>query len=194
MLKSRRIFSLGMLGALSLALAGCGGGGIKDALGYSKDAPDEFSVVTKAPLVIPPEFSLRPPQPGAPRPQEANMQPSARAQAALTGEEAAAASGATSSGEQALLAETGAAEADPNIRAVVNNETRTLVEKNAKLTDDILFWQQKTPPDERLVDAAAEKKRVEQNEAQGKPVTEGDTPSRAPEKPGFFSGLWSSIF
>ncbi|KAB7742881.1 DUF3035 domain-containing protein [Parvibaculum sedimenti] len=194
MLKSRRIFSLGMLGALSLALAGCGGGGIKDALGYSKDAPDEFSVVTKAPLVIPPEFSLRPPQPGAPRPQEANMQPSARAQAALTGEEAAAASGATSSGEQALLAETGAAEADPNIRAVVNNETRTLVEKDAKLTDDILFWQQKTPPDERLVDAAAEKKRVEQNEAQGKPVTEGDTPSRAPEKPGFFSGLWSSIF
>lgn len=122
------------------------------------------------------------------------MQPSARAQAALTGEEAAAASGATSSGEQALLAETGAAEADPNIRAVVNNETRTLVEKDAKLTDDILFWQQKTPPDERLVDAAAEKKRVEQNEAQGKPVTEGDTPSRAPEKPGFFSGLWSSIF
>lgn len=194
MLKSRRIFSLGMLGALSVALAGCGGGGIKDALGYSKDAPDEFAVVTKAPLVIPPEFSLRPPQPGAPRPQEANLQPSARAQAALTGQEGAAASGDTSSGEQALLAQTGAADADPNIRAVVNNETRTLVEKDARLTDDILFWQQRTPPDERLVDAAAEKKRVEQNEAQGKPITEGDTPTKTPEKPGFFSGLWSSIF
>ena len=32
--------------------------------------PDEFAVESRAPLTIPPEFALRPPQPGAPRPQE----------------------------------------------------------------------------------------------------------------------------
>lgn len=198
MLKSRRIVSLGMFGALSLSLAACGGGGgLKDALGYGKDAPDEFAVVTKAPLVIPPDFALRPPQPGAPRPQEMNLQPSATAQAALVGGESGitASAGAGSPGEQALLAHTGAADADPRIRAVVNNETRTLVQKDDSFTNDILFWQKKgAPADERLVDSAAEKRRVDQNEAQGKPVTEGETPSVAPEKPGFFSGLWSSIF
>lgn len=195
MLKNRRIVSLGVLGALSLSLAACGGGGLKDALGYGKDAPDEFAIVTKAPLVIPPDFGLRPPQPGAPRPQEANAQPALAAEAALTGQAPGAATVSDgSAGEQALLQQTGADAADPNIRQVVNAETRTLVEKDNKFTDDVLFWQQKSPPDERLVDSQGEKQRIQQNTAEGKPVTEGDTPSKAPAKPGFFSGLWSAIF
>jgi len=43
--------------------------------------PDEFRVVTKAPLVVPPDFSLRPPAPGKPRPQE--LQPESAARTAL---------------------------------------------------------------------------------------------------------------
>ncbi len=37
-----------------------------------KVSPDEFAVESRAPLTVPPEFDLRPPQPGAPRPQEAS--------------------------------------------------------------------------------------------------------------------------
>ena len=196
MLKSRRIVSLGILGALSLSLAACGGGGLKDALGYGKDAPDEFSIVTKAPLVIPPDFALRPPQPGAPRPQEANMQPSVAAQAALTGGAAGgtAAPAGETAGEQALLQQTGATEADPRIRQVVNAETSSLVEKDKGFADDVIFWKQNIPSDERLVDSQAERQRIQQNSAEGKPVTAGETPSVKPETPGFFQGLWSSIF
>ena len=196
MLKSRRIVSLGILGALSLSLAACGGGGLKDALGYGKDAPDEFSIVTKAPLVIPPDFALRPPQPGAPRPQEANMQPSVAAQAALTGGAAGgtAAPAGETPGEQALLQQTGATEADPRIRQVVNAETSSLVEKDKGFADDVIFWKQNIPSDERLVDSQAERQRIQQNSAEGKPVTAGETPSVKPETPGFFQGLWSSIF
>jgi len=40
--------------------------------------PDEFAVESRAPLTIPPEFDLRPPQPGAPRPQEASSADKAR--------------------------------------------------------------------------------------------------------------------
>lgn len=50
---------------LSATLAGCGSTGL-----FNRDRPDEFAVSRQAPLVIPPDFSLAPPNPGAPRPQD----------------------------------------------------------------------------------------------------------------------------
>lgn len=47
-------------------------------MGLSPSAPDEFAVESRAPLTIPPEFDLRPPQPGAPRPQEVSAAERAR--------------------------------------------------------------------------------------------------------------------
>src|SRR5687767_15986178 len=46
-------------------LAACGSGGV-----LSRERPDEFAVQRQAPLVIPPDFALTPPVPGAPRPAE----------------------------------------------------------------------------------------------------------------------------
>lgn len=197
-----RTQSLAVLCALSLSLAACGGGSsLKDLLGYGKSAPDEFDVITKAPLVMPPDFSLRPPEPGAPRPQEKMFEPSLVAQRTLTGETVsqqevadAAAADNVSPGEEVLLQKTGGAEANPAIRKVVNNEMRSLVERDDSFTDDVLFWREKTAPDEVMVDAQGERQRLQQNAAEGKPVTAGETPTVEPEKKGFFSGLWSSIF
>ena len=64
-----------------LGLSGCQSA--SKALGMSKVVPDEFRVVTKAPLVVPPDYALRPPAPGEPRPQE--LQPESAARAALLG-------------------------------------------------------------------------------------------------------------
>ncbi len=50
----------------------------------NKVTPDEFRVVTKAPLVVPPDYALRPPAPGKPRPQE--LQPESVARNALLGQ------------------------------------------------------------------------------------------------------------
>ena len=47
-----------------LALAACGGD-VKETLGLNKEAPDEFVVVSRPPLVVPPDFDLQPPRPGA---------------------------------------------------------------------------------------------------------------------------------
>ena len=47
------------------SLAACGEGGIAN-----RERPDEFAVQRQAPLVIPPDFELTPPVPGAPRPAE----------------------------------------------------------------------------------------------------------------------------
>jgi hypothetical protein len=49
-------------------IAGCTD--FKKTIGLEPTLPDEFAVESRAPLTIPPDFELRPPQPGASRPQE----------------------------------------------------------------------------------------------------------------------------
>jgi len=51
-----------------LSLSACDS--FKRAIGMERTSPDEFAVESRAPLTIPPDFDLRPPQPGASRPQE----------------------------------------------------------------------------------------------------------------------------
>jgi hypothetical protein len=55
---------------LPLVLAGCQDGDVSRTFGLNRDAPDEFQVTTQVPLSMPPDFTLRPPRAGAPRPQE----------------------------------------------------------------------------------------------------------------------------
>jgi hypothetical protein len=69
-----------------LHLGGCSKGTVQDALGMSKRAPDEFAVVRRAPLIVPPDYDLRPPDPGAPRPSIGTTSDQARV--ALTGSQA----------------------------------------------------------------------------------------------------------
>ncbi len=49
----------------AVLLAGCGSSGL-----LGRERPDEFAVQRQAPLVVPPDFALVPPTPGAPRPTE----------------------------------------------------------------------------------------------------------------------------
>lgn len=70
-------------------LAGCSEA--RQAMGLGKRAPDEFTVVKRAPLSLPPQYTLRPPEPGAPRPQEPSPTEQARQQV-LGGGSAGAAS------------------------------------------------------------------------------------------------------
>ncbi|HZD26573.1 MAG TPA: DUF3035 domain-containing protein, partial [Alphaproteobacteria bacterium] len=70
--------TLALVAATTLA-AGLGAcSTLKEQVGLTKRPPDEFTVVTKAPLVIPPDFTLRPPAPGAKRPQDIQPDTSAR--------------------------------------------------------------------------------------------------------------------
>jgi hypothetical protein len=66
----RRAIPLLPVGCLSLVLLLPGCSDMRVALGMDRVGPDEFVVESRAPLTIPPDFNLRPPQPGAPRPQE----------------------------------------------------------------------------------------------------------------------------
>ncbi len=56
---------LALIAGSAASLAGCGSGGF-----LNRERPDEFAVQRQAPLVVPPDFNLVPPAPGAPRPAE----------------------------------------------------------------------------------------------------------------------------
>lgn len=145
-------------------LAGCQS--TQKALGMSKVTPDEFRVVTKAPLVVPPDYALRPPAPGEPRPQE--LQPESAARNALLGQREAE---QRSDGEKLLVAKAGAEKADPLVRYVVDDEFGDIAHKEKGFADRVMFWKKDEPsaPQQTAaldgsnapLDPAAEKERVE---------------------------------
>src|SRR5882672_9428185 len=110
------IFSLGF------SLIGCEG--IRQATGAAKLPPDEFTVLTKAPLVLPPDYNLRPPQPGIASRNEPDADDQGRnALFQQTPAEASAALGtAYSDGEKLLLTKSNALIVDPNIRHNVTSD------------------------------------------------------------------------
>src|SRR4051794_11250367 len=97
----QRIAFAGLLAACA-GMAGCSGDQISRSLGFTRDAPDEFTVTTRAPLAMPPSFALPPPSPGAARPQEQSER--AQAELALVPQMALGATGeSNSAGQQALV-------------------------------------------------------------------------------------------
>jgi hypothetical protein len=108
--------------SLGFSLIGCDS--LRQATGAAKLPPDEFTVLTKAPLIIPPDYNLRPPQPGVASRNEVDADDQARSalfpQNAIAA--AAALGAAYSDGEKLLLAKTNALSIDPNIRRSVSSD------------------------------------------------------------------------
>jgi hypothetical protein len=181
--------AVGVAVLLALSLAGCSQ--TRQALGLTKQAPDEFQVVARAPLSLPPDYNLRPPAPGAPRPQEGTA--SDQAKTAVFGYQAGGALGdapaGSSQGEAALLQSAGATGIDPNIRLLVDQETSSLIEQDKKFIDDLIFWRDPEPPGE-VIDPVAEQQRLQENAALGNPVTEGETPIIERRERGLLEGIF----
>ncbi len=117
----RKPFSIVALGAATL-LSGCGHDGV------NRVRPDEFAVARAAPLVIPPDFSLVPPAPGAPRPQDNNGQN--QALDAMFG-----GSAVRSSGENATLDAAGRTTAEVGVRSAAGSPDTNVVDKGSTTRD-----------------------------------------------------------
>jgi len=138
---------LALLGLGLTALAGCQS--LRDEAGLSRQAPDEFAVTTKAPLIIPPDFNLRPPAPGAAPLNQTD--PTASAEVAMFNTEdpaiaAAQMQGNYTPGERMLLAHAGVQNADPTIRAQLQSDERNMQGADSSFTDRILGSPAKAPP------------------------------------------------
>jgi hypothetical protein len=164
--------------ALALTLSACGN--FKEAIGATKQSPDEFAIQTRAPLAVPPDFSLKPPTPGAPRPQDADV--SLRARQALLGN--APARPATE-GENALLANAGTDKADPTIRTELLSEQRQRRTDAARYSyaDAILFWQAAPVDNGQPLDAAEESRRLSESQVVNAQTTTDATPAATTTPP-----------
>lgn len=154
---TKTIALLAVVAAASAATSGCGG--LARAAGATKVSPDEFRVVTQAPLTLPPDYSLRPPRPGEPRPQEYTSGDDARA--TLFGQDTAA---QASQGERQLVNDAGATSTDPTIRDTLDFESQGVVHRNQGFVDRLLSFGG-APPANATVDPQAEQARLAEEEA-----------------------------
>lgn len=173
--------------AVVVLLSGCGDSSLTRTFGLTRDAPDEFTVVTRAPLSMPPDFSLRPPAPGAARPQDQSDR--SLAESALVPEAAlGSAPAGVSPGQAALVRDAGGA-APADIRQRVDQEA-SLDTSNDSFIDRLLYWR-KPDTQQAVVNSTAEAKRLRDNAALGQSPDAGDTPIIRDKKQGWFQSLFS---
>ena len=163
MFPTRHCARLAPVVLFALLLGGCEA--TKNALGINKTSPDESRVSVYSPLVVPPDFQLRPPGPGgvevqAPRNQARQVTsvaigPDGRIVTSVaggTGPEDA------SAGELAILRQAGALAPPEGIRDLASAQEESLRRLNTLLTDMILFGER--DPDARQP-APQERARIE---------------------------------
>lgn len=115
-----------------LMLAACGDDA-SDAFGYGKSAPDEFTVISRPPLILPPDYNLRPPGSGSAR--AAIPKPNEVAKILVLGRDAGTAQKNTP-GEDTLLENAAATPpTGDSIREVIENERTGTVSKSPDLTE-----------------------------------------------------------
>lgn len=134
MKKSLLTLAAGAALAATTACSSTGNGG--------GSTPNEFRVVTKAPLSIPPEYSLRPPPAGTTLPAEVEA-----ANTSVTTAFGAGFGKDASASERALVAAAGANAANPAVRAQIDYEETKSIRKSQTVADRILFWRRDKPED-----------------------------------------------
>lgn len=174
-----------------------------------KNSPDEFAVYSRAPLSLPPNYALRPPVPGATRPQD--VVPRKEAKEAIMGQrgDGANISGAAatpsasanfvagSPGVMALLRDAGGLDADPNIRATINQETSIFTDQGVLFADKLLFWRKQKEKGVAL-DPDAEARRIRNAKAMGRPITDHNPPpptiQRSKDRKPKSKSFWERFF
>ncbi len=174
------------LTAAAAALAACSGDKFGRTFGFIHDAPDEFTVTTRAPLAMPPSFILPPPRPGETRPQEQSER--RQAELALVPQMALSTpTGGTSPGQQALVQAAGPP-APAQIRAEVDQQANR-DRPSQGIADKLMFWRKPAQPG-IVVDPTKEEQRLRENAALGQSQENGDTPIVQPKKRAWLEGIF----
>jgi hypothetical protein len=162
-IRSAAVLSIVAVSALSLGACTS----MRQSIGLTKITPDAFLTVSTAPLTVPPEYGLRPPAPGQPRPQE--LAPESAARQILLGQRQAV---TRTAGEQMFVAQAGADRADPLARYVIDDEFGDLAHKEQSFADRLMFWRSDAPSTQAAtvsqtasgaltIDAASEAERLQ---------------------------------
>jgi hypothetical protein len=143
----------------TLALGACGQG-VKKSLGLERNTPDEFAVVERAPLTLPPNYQLVAPQPGASRPQEQTAANTARGLVLRSEPSAPKAISGLSTSENALLNKAGSQKADPAIRTQLATDKHVNEDPNRPVIEKIGLRGNADIEQGKALDASAEAQRL----------------------------------
>lgn len=162
----RHMIKMTSLAVLALATTACSSVGKQ--LGLTRQAPNEFNILTKAPLSVPPEYNLRPPKIGESSLENNYSQETARE--ALIGDIDSA---EPSEGEVVLMSKAGVGRANPEIRLEIDGQN-SVERKSSGFADTILFWNngRQVNPDGSPLDPEIEARRLKAIETAtgGQPV------------------------
>ncbi len=178
---------------LPILLIGCSSA--RDIVGLGKQSPDEFEVVTRAPLSLPPDYGLRVPIPNISRTQEKSVRESADDLISSRGSSSRQKLsrrnrlGATSPAEDAILGRAQARSSDDSIRAKLSSDNKTISGTDKKLIDKIIFWQGAEKPG-AILDPEKESKRIKDLKSDGKTPANGDVPVIERADWGLLDGLF----
>ncbi len=176
-MRGRELGRAAVIGMVLLGVAGCDTT-VQDSLGLGRRSPDEFQVVRRAPLVIPPDATLRPPQPGSV--STAQPDPSREARSILTGDQTPSVAGPLSPGEEALLAASPVA-AEPGIRDRIVAENGELAQLDRRTFLFILDFQKRQyEPQDEVLNPSAEAARLRSGTGSVVTMRTGSTPLPAP--------------
>jgi hypothetical protein len=189
---SKLVKSIFLMAFLPLVV-GCSSGA-KDTLGLRRTAPDEFKVISNPPLSLPPEFSLRPPSEGVDKAAVAAanekevkgiLEKKSPAKAIAKAE-----TPKQTKGEGAFLSSAGTGDADSQIKEILNKETSENKKEEKGFFSKLASFKDDKDAKAEVVNASGEKDRIAKNKEEGKPVTEGETPTATPAKKGLLQNIF----
>jgi hypothetical protein len=197
---------------LLCGLTACGGSNVRETLGLNRAAPDEFKVVSRPPLSVPPEFFLEPPRPGEP-PRESEKARDKAASLLLKDEELSlrlhdedsedamlslddfqlssvptATDPVLSTGDMGSVSESrfldrfGAEDADENIRIKLIEDRQQVEEEGDSTTGSVQRWLGLDSGDDPLVAPQKEAERIREKQEKGETVSGEDAEVSDPKK------------
>lgn len=191
--------------AVCLWLVACDNTTISETIGMNREAPDEFTVVSRPPLSLPPEFTLRPPRPGEP---PRGIAADEQARGLLIGQEVkpketvdtivepkvetavtpVLSSETPSGAAESFLRRAGVEKAREGIREQLGKDATAPVDTSkASSLVEKLGLEEKSEP---VVDAKKEAERLRDNKDKGKAATEGEVQVEKPKSPSLLDKLF----
>lgn len=144
----------------------------KQTLGLGRRTPDEFTVITRKPLSLPPEYNVTPPT----NKDISSNNISNEVKTSVLGEKDS--KNKLNNEDISFLSTINADNSDKNIREELTNNSNPA--GNKKVVNKIMFW--KSEDNSTIIDNAAEAKRLKENKKQGNKINNGDIPVIEPKK------------
>lgn len=169
-----KIKNLAILLACLFTVAGCSGSDVKESLGLKKYAPDEFMVVSRPALTIPPSYTLV--KPGEKKVYGKSIKVN-EAKTILLGN-ANNYRSYISNSEKSLLKNAKTSKNNRDIRKIIDEEySEYLADKKENKESFLSSLNPFNNDNEQILDAKKERERILKNEREGKSILKGKSES-----------------